>query len=173
LHAAPVRVLGIDPGSRYTGWGVIEISGPRSRCLDMGRLDVRAGSMAERLLSVFEGIAEVVRASRPDEVAIEETFVNRANAASALILGQARGAAICAVAQSGLPVAEYAAAQVKLAVTGSGRADKLQVQHMVRVLLGLQGRLVSDAADALAVALTHAQVRSTRVRAGQALRAWG
>ncbi|MGB0955644.1 MAG: crossover junction endodeoxyribonuclease RuvC [Panacagrimonas sp.] len=172
-QSQPLRILGIDPGSRYTGWGIIDVAGQKQQCIDMGRIDARQGEMPQRLHTIVSGLAAVIAEQRPNEVAIEETFVNRVNAASALVLGQARGAAICAVAQAQLPMAEYAAAQVKLAVCGHGRADKLQVKQMVRVLLNLQGKLISDAADALAVALTHAQVRQTRRRAGQRLRAWG
>lgn len=169
-----VRILGVDPGSRYTGYGVIECVQGRSRLIVAGRLDVRAGEMPQRLLAVFEGLADLIREFRPDQAAVEETFVNRVNAASALVLGQARGAAVCACAQAGLPVAEYAAAQVKLAIVGNGRADKDQVAHMVRVLLNTREALAADAADALAVALTHAHVGSTVRRTGDALkRAWG
>ena len=169
-----VRILGVDPGSRYTGYGLIESDKGKSRLLAAGRLDVREGAMAERLLAVMNGLAGVIREHAPHEAAVEETFVNRVNAASALVLGQARGAAICACAQAGLPVSEYAATQVKLAITGSGRAEKDQVAHMVRVLLNTRDALAADAADALAVALTHAHVRMTRARTGDALRrAWG
>lgn len=169
-----VRILGVDPGSRFTGFGLIESESGRSRLIAAGRLDVRDGAMADRLLAVLSGLADVIREYQPQESAVEETFVNRVNAASALILGQARGAAICACAQAGLPVSEYAAAQVKLAIAGNGRADKGQVSHMVRVLLNTRETLVADAADALAVALTHAHVRVTRLRTGDALkRAWG
>lgn len=169
-----VRILGVDPGSRFTGFGLIESESGRSRLIAAGRLDVRDGAMADRLLAVLNGLADVIREYQPQESAVEETFVNRVNAASALILGQARGAAICACAQAGLPVSEYAAAQVKLAIAGNGRADKDQVAHMVRVLLNTRETLVADAADALAVALTHAHVRVTRLRTGDALkRAWG
>jgi crossover junction endodeoxyribonuclease RuvC len=130
--------------------------------------------MPERLFKILQGLAEVIAQHQPQEVAIEETFVNKVNAASALVLGQARGAAICAAAQAGLPVAEYAAAQIKLAIAGHGRAEKPQVQHMVKVLLNLREVLVADASDALAVALTHAHVRSTKMRAGISLnKAWG
>jgi crossover junction endodeoxyribonuclease RuvC len=172
--ATPVRILGIDPGSRYTGYGIIETAGGKSRLLDAGRLDVRDGTMPQRLLAILEGLGRVIRDHAPVEIAIEETFVNKVNAASALVLGQARGAAICACAQAGLPVSEYAASQVKLAIAGSGRADKVQVAHMVRVLLNVREKWPADAADALAVALTHAHVRATTQRAGAVLRArWG
>ena len=169
-----VRILGVDPGSRFTGWGLIESDQGRSRFLAAGRLDVREGEMPTRLLAVLNGLRDVIGAHAPQEAAVEETFVNRVNAASALVLGQARGAAICACAQAGLPISEYAAAQVKLAIAGNGRADKDQVAHMVKVLLNTREPLVADAADALAVALTHAHVRTTRQRTGDALkRAWG
>lgn len=125
-------------------------------------------------MTIFAALSELIHEHAPQEVAIEETFVNRVNAASALVLGQARGVAICAAAQAKLPVAEYAAAQVKLAIAGNGRADKIQVQHMVRVLLNFKAPLSADAADALAVALTHAHVRSTKMRAGVAInKTWG
>ncbi|MGQ0529323.1 MAG: crossover junction endodeoxyribonuclease RuvC [Panacagrimonas sp.] len=169
-----VRILGVDPGSRFTGYGLIESEHGRSRLIAAGRLDVRAGDMPQRLLAVLTGLSDVIRQFAPEEAAVEETFVNRVNAASALVLGQARGAAICACAQAGLAISEYAAAQVKLAIVGNGRADKDQVAHMVRVLLNTREDFVSDAADALAVALTHAHVRTTRARTGDALRrAWG
>ena len=167
-------VLGIDPGSRHTGYGVIECAGSRNRHIAHGRIDTQKGEVAGRLLEILEGLAAVIREFRPDETAIEETFVNRVNAGSALVLGQARGAAICACAQAGLPVAEYAAAQVKVAIAGNGRAEKQQVQHMVKVLLNLREALPLDASDALAVALTHAHVRGTRLRTGVTLKAsWG
>lgn len=169
-----MRILGVDPGSRFTGYGLIETDQGRSRLVAAGRLDVREGEMPARLLAVLQGLSGVIAEHAPQEAAVEETFVNRVNAASALVLGQARGAAICACAQAGLPVSEYAAAQVKLAIAGNGRADKDQVAHMVRVLLNTREDFVTDAADALAVALTHAHVRTTRQRTGDALRrAWG
>ncbi|MGQ0618795.1 MAG: crossover junction endodeoxyribonuclease RuvC [Panacagrimonas sp.] len=170
-----VRILGIDPGSRFTGFGLIETAGGgRSRMIAAGRLDVRNGTMPERLLAILRGLAGVIGEHAPHEAAIEETFVNRVNAGSALVLGQARGAAICACGQAGLTVSEYAAAQVKLAIAGSGRADKDQIAHMVRVLLNTKEIVAADAADALAVALTHAHVRSTLMRTGDALKkAWG
>jgi crossover junction endodeoxyribonuclease RuvC len=148
-------ILGIDPGSRQTGWGVIEVSGRVERVVDFGRI---------RSIEV----SEVIRHHRPDAAALEETFVNRVNAASALVLGQARGAAFCALGAADLSVAEYGPSQVKQAVTGSGRADKAQVQQMVKLLLRLDTVPPTDAADALAVALTHARVSATRVATGQA-----
>lgn len=167
-------ILGIDPGSRYTGYGLIECVSNKNRHVAHGRIDATKGEMPERLLKILDGLAEVIAQFKPQECAIEETFVNRVNAASALVLGQARGAAICACAKAGLPVAEYAAAQVKVAIAGHGRAEKQQIQHMVKVLLNLREALAVDASDALAVALTHAHVRSTKLRAGVALnKAWG
>lgn len=167
-------ILGIDPGSRYTGYGLIECVGNRHRHIASGRINAIAGEMPQRLLTILQGLSAVIAEHQPQEVAIEETFVNKVNAASALVLGQARGAAICAAASAGLTVAEYAAAQVKLAIAGNGRAEKAQVQHMVKVLLGLREVLAADASDALAVALTHAHVRSTKMRAGLNLnKAWG
>ena len=171
---APVRILGIDPGSRHTGWGVIDSSGHKSQYVAHGCLSVGDGELPARLLQILQGLAAVIAEFGPQEIALEETFVNRANPQSALVLGQARGAAICAVAGAGLPLAEYAAAQVKMAIVGNGRADKTQVQNMVKVLLNLQAKLGADASDALAVALTHAHVRGTRIRAGMALsKSWG
>lgn len=123
--------------------------------------------MGARLMTIFAGLQAVVAAHMPTEIAIEETFVNRSNAQSALVLGQARGVALLAAAQCGAQVAEYATASVKLAVAGHGRADKQQMAHMVRLLLKLGEPLTPDAADALAVALCHAQVR------GSALGGWG
>lgn len=161
-------ILGIDPGSRATGYGVIEVQGRRERIIDCGRIRSIEGTMAERLKTIFEEITAVIARHRPDAAALEETFVNRVNAASALVLGQARGAAFCALGAAGLTVAEYAPSQVKQAVTGSGRADKQQVQQMVRLLLKLEVTPVTDAADALAVALTHARVSAVRAATGQA-----
>jgi crossover junction endodeoxyribonuclease RuvC len=175
LATAPVRILGIDPGSRTTGWGVIDSSGHKSLHIAHGCLAVGAGELPDRLLKILRGLSELIGEYQPQEVAIEETFVNRANPQSALVLGQARGAAICAIAGAGVPMAEYAAAQVKMAIVGNGRADKDQVQHMVKVLLNMQAlKMAADASDALAVALTHAHVRGTRVRAGVTLsKSWG
>ncbi len=167
------RILGIDPGSRYTGYGVIEVAGGKSRHLACGRINATVGEMPERLLKILRGLGEVIAEFQPQEVALEEVFVNK-SVSSALVLGQARGVAIVAAAQAGLPLAEYAATQVKLALVGNGRAEKLQVQHMVKVLLNLREAMAADASDALAVALTHAHVRSTKMRSGLTLnKAWG
>ncbi len=155
-------ILGVDPGSRHTGFGVIEVQGQQHRLVECGRIRSIDGAMAERLRTIFQSLSAVIARSHPDEAALEETFVNKVNAASALVLGQARGAAFCALGSAGLTVAEYQPSQVKQAVTGSGRADKAQVQQMVKLLLRLDTVPPTDAADALAVAITHAQVRRLR-----------
>jgi len=150
-----VRILGIDPGLRTTGFGVIEQTGGRLRYITSGCVKSGAGELAARLKSILDGIAEVIAANRPHEVAIEKVFVN-VNPQSTLLLGQARGTAICAAVIAGLPVAEYTALQVKQAVVGKGHAQKEQVQHMVRRLLALPADPSPDAADALACAICHA-----------------
>lgn len=153
---------------------MIDVLGSRSQLVACGRLNVAEGEFPVRLLAIYQGLQAVIQEHQPLEAAVEETFINRSNAQSALVLGQARGAAICALAVAGLPVAEYAAPQVKLAIAGSGRAEKEQIQHMVKILLKTQVRLAADAADALAVALTHAHVRQTQQRTGTTLlRQWG
>lgn len=150
------RILGIDPGLRVTGFGVIEqrrgnLAYISSGCIKTGE----GGSLPERLKIILDGIAEVSTAHRPDQAAIEKVFVN-VNPQSTLLLGQARGAAISALVLAGLPVAEYTALQIKQAVVGHGKAAKLQVQEMVRRLLALSGDPSADAADALACAICHA-----------------
>jgi len=157
--AAPlnVRILGLDPGSRRTGFGVLECRGGQLVLLAQGCLDVSAAAPPARLRMIFEGLAALFGAHTPGEVAVERIFVSR-NVDSALKLGQARGAALCAV-PGGVPVFEYAPRAIKLALVGSGAAEKFQVAHMVRVLLGVQGPLSADAADALAVAVCHAHAR--------------
>lgn len=155
------RILGIDPGSRTTGYGIIEIPsaatpGARDKLsyLSSGCIKSGTGEMPDRLGIIYEGLREIVAEFQPDEVAIERVFMAK-NPSSALKLGQARGVAIAAVVASKLRVSEYAAREVKLAVTGTGGADKAQVQHMVRVLLKLAGTPAEDAADALAIAICH------------------
>lgn len=148
------RILGIDPGSRVTGYGVVELSAKGPRYLASGCIRPTAGAFVDRLGEIYRGIDTLIREHAPDEVAIEEVFL-ATNPASALKLGQARGAAIAAAVAAELPVAEYAARRVKLAVVGTGKASKTQVQHMVRVLLGLSGVPAADAADALAIAICH------------------
>ena len=154
-----VRVLGIDPGSRFTGWGVIDGDGRRSVHVASGVLRLGDGDFATRLRAVFDGVTALVAEYRPQEIAIERVFVAR-NAGSALKLGQARGAAICAALADGLPLAEYAPREIKLAVVGTGTASKEQVQHMMRMILKLTTPPQADQADALAVALCHAHSRT-------------
>jgi crossover junction endodeoxyribonuclease RuvC len=154
---ADVCVLGLDPGSRRTGFAVIQSRGADLIVIAHGCLDVAAAAPAARLRLIFEGLAALIARHRPAEVAVERVFVCR-NPDSALKLGQARGAALCAVPE-GVPVFEYAPRAVKLAVVGSGAAEKAQVAHMIRALLGLAVRPGADAADALAVAVCHAHSR--------------
>lgn len=169
MSPAPLRILGLDPGLRRTGWGVIRVEGNRLSHLGHGVIapDEKA-PFSERLLALFEGISAVVAEWSPDEAAIEETFMNN-NAASALKLGHARAAAMLAPARAGLPVAEYAARLVKKSVVGTGAADKDQVAFMIaRILPGSAGA-AADAADALAVAVAHAHARTrARVQGGLA-----
>jgi crossover junction endodeoxyribonuclease RuvC len=148
LEVATIRVLGIDPGSQRTGFGVLDAAGPR--------------------LTYFRCVQTIVAQYQPQEIAIERVFVNR-NPDSALKLGQARGAAICGTADANASIFEYATRQIKQAVVGSGNAEKAQVQLMMRSILKLDGPLAADAADALAAAVCHAlrgRVRATMLRAG-------
>ncbi|WP_207061941.1 crossover junction endodeoxyribonuclease RuvC [Motiliproteus sp. SC1-56] len=151
-------ILGIDPGSRITGYGVINAVGVRNEYVASGCIRISGDHLPDRLQQVYEGVLEVIRLHCPQEMAIEQVFMAR-NADSALKLGQARGAAIVAGVTQGLPVAEYAARAVKQAVVGKGGADKRQVQHMVRSILKLPGLPQADAADALAIALCHAHTQ--------------
>lgn len=154
-----IRILGLDPGSNATGWGVIDRTGPRLTYVAAGVLRARRGaSRAERLAGIFSGLADVLATHTPDEAAVEETFVN-ANPRDALVLGEARGVVLLAPAHHGLAVASYAANTVKKSVVGKGHADKTQVQMMVRTLLPASGHQPADAADALAVAICHAHAR--------------
>lgn len=153
-----VTILGIDPGLRHTGWGVIQQTGNRLSFIAAGRVNpIADGPMSLRLLALATELRGVIEAHQPDTAAIEETFVNQ-DGQAALKLGQARGAAMLVLAEAGLPVAEYAANRIKQSVTGYGHADKKQIQAMVRILLPGTGqvKLATDAADALAVAITHA-----------------
>ncbi|MDP2170780.1 MAG: crossover junction endodeoxyribonuclease RuvC [Rhodocyclaceae bacterium] len=151
-----VRILGIDPGLRITGFGVIDKTGQKLAYVTSGCIKSNAqDSLPERLKTLLDGIGEVIATHRPDEAAVEKVFVN-VNPQSTLLLGQARGAAIAALVMAGLPVAEYTALQVKQAVVGHGKAAKEQVGHMVTRLLQLSGAPSTDAADALACAICHA-----------------
>ncbi len=156
-----IRILGVDPGLRATGWGVVRITGNALAFEAAGT--VRApttGDLAARLRALHDGLDDVVRAWSPDEAAVEQTFVNR-DATATLKLGQARGIALLVPARAGLAVAEYAPNEVKKAVVGAGHADKRQIRAMVRVLLPRADFDSDDAADALAIAITHAHRRQT------------
>lgn len=157
------RILGIDPGSRVTGYGVVDQDGQRLAYVASGCIRAQGDTLAERLGIILNGVARIIDEYRPDEMAIERVFMSR-NADSALKLGQARGAAICAAVQQSLPVDEYAPREVKQAVTGTGAATKEQVQHMMCVLLSLRGKPPSDAADALGIAICHGHHRQSRRR---------
>jgi len=157
-----IRILGLDPGLRRTGWGVVIVEGARLIHVAHGVIaPADSLSLAERLLALFDGVAAVIDQHAPHEAAIEETFAT-ANGSSTLKLGHARAAAMIAPARAGLPVAEYAAKVVKKAVVGTGAADKTQVAFMIARLLPAAGSPTADAADALAVAITHAHARRAR-----------
>ncbi|MDX1457685.1 MAG: crossover junction endodeoxyribonuclease RuvC [Marinobacter sp.] len=158
-------ILGVDPGSRITGYGIVRTEGRQLDYLDSGCIRLGDKPLAERLQVIFHSLATLIGQYRPDEFAIEQVFMAR-NPDSALKLGQARGAAIVSAANSGLPVYEYSARQVKQAVVGKGSADKSQVQHMVQALLGLSRKPQADAADALAIALCHAHMNQSMARVG-------
>ena len=170
-----IRILGIDPGSQRTGVGIVDAD-------DAGRIVhvhhqpvnlLSAADFPQRLKILLDELDALISRYAPQEVAIEKVFMAR-NPDSALKLGQARGAAMCAAVQRGLPVHEYAAKEIKLAVVGKGGADKQQVQYMMGLMLNLSGKIQADAADALAVAVTHAHVRATAGRLGiPARQAWG
>lgn len=157
-----IRIVGIDPGLRRTGWGIVETLGNSLRFVAAGtvRSDDKA-PLAQRLCQLHDGLAEVLHAHMPHEAAVEQTFVNK-DATATLKLGQARGIALVVPAMAGLAVAEYAANLVKKTVVGVGHADKKQVQMMIRVLLPKSDTKSADAADALAVAICHAQHRGLR-----------
>lgn len=169
-----IRILGIDPGLGITGYGVVEKTGPALVYVASGRIvSDQCQPLAQRLASILAGLAEVIQAHTPMEVAVEKVFVN-VNPNSTLLLGQARGAAICAAVMARLPVSEYTALQVKQSVVGQGHARKEQVQEMVKRLLKLPGYPGEDAADALACAICHAHaglgampVRGRRLRSGR------
>ncbi|KKC98186.1 MULTISPECIES: crossover junction endodeoxyribonuclease RuvC [Photobacterium] len=161
-------ILGIDPGSRITGYGVIRQVGRQLEYLGSGCIRTSCDDIPGRLHQIYAGVTEVITQFRPDDFAIEEVFMGK-NANSALKLGQARGSAIVAAVNAQIPVSEYAARLIKQAVVGKGSADKVQVQHMVCHMLKLPGKPQADAADALAVAICHAHTHKTLVAmAGQA-----
>jgi len=157
-----MRVLGLDPGLRHTGWGVIDVAGNQLTHVADGVVHAATDQpLAARLVSLFRQVTAVLDRFRPDEAAVEETFVNR-NPASTLKLGVARGVVLLAPAERGLPVAEYSANLIKKAVVGAGHAEKAQVQMMVRQILPGCDIAEPDAADALAVAIYHAHLVGTR-----------
>ncbi|HEY8614910.1 crossover junction endodeoxyribonuclease RuvC [Phenylobacterium sp.] len=162
-----LRILGLDPGLRRTGWGVITVEGTRIAHVAHGVVAPAVDApFAERLLHLFDAISEVIVAHEPSEAAVEETFMNN-NAASALKLGHARACALLAPARAGLSVAEYGNSVIKKAVVGTGAADKGQVGFMIARLLPTAGKTTADAADALAVAIAHAHVRTARAAYGR------
>ncbi|MDP0589764.1 MAG: crossover junction endodeoxyribonuclease RuvC [Candidatus Endonucleobacter bathymodioli] len=156
-------ILGIDPGLRITGYGVIEEVGARCTYIASGCIRVKDAALPERLKQIYNGIFTIIERYCPQNVGIERVFMSK-NADSALKLGQARGAAIVAAVNHGLEVAEYSARQVKQAVVGRGSADKVQVQHMVKSILRLDATPQADAADALGIALCHAHTRTGLIR---------
>ena len=158
-------ILGVDPGSRVTGYGVIRSAGRNLEYLDSGCVVMGNRPMAERLQVIYSGLTEIIETYRPDEFAIEKVFLSR-NVDSALKLGQARGVAIVCGANAGLAVHEYSARQVKQATVGSGGAAKHQIQHMIQAIFHLTRQPREDAADALAIALCHAHLRAGLARAG-------
>ena len=161
MTGSGTRLLGLDPGLRATGWGVIDADGNRlTHVADGAVRPPTEGPLAARLAALHAALARVIDTYRPDEAAVEETFVNR-NPASALRLGQARGVVLLAPAEAGLPVAEYPANLVKKSIVGAGHADKGQISAMVRALLAIRGVSSPDAGDALAVAICHAHHRAS------------
>ncbi len=155
-----VRILGIDPGSRITGYGIVDLEGRSTTAVEWGSVRT-AGEHSDRLKTIFDALDGLVRKFVPDEVAVERVFMHR-NADSALKLGQARAAALCGTFSAEIPIYEYSARHIKKAIAGRGSAEKSQVELMVRTILGLRQELESDAADALAAALCHAHERGTR-----------
>ena len=157
------RILGIDPGSRNTGFAIIDCDHQSFKAIDHGVIQVGNKPFADRLYNIFIDVQAIIQEFKPTVAAIEEVFVAK-NASSALKLGHARGAAMVAMRSQGLEPAEYTALQIKKAVVGKGRADKSQVQLMVRILLNIEQALQADAADALAIALCHGQVSQINKR---------
>ncbi len=157
-----IRILGIDPGSTITGYGIIDFNGRKTTYVDSGCIRLGKDAMPIRLMKIHQGIQELISTYRPREFAIEQIFMH-ANPNSALKLGQARGVALAVAALHGLPIGEYAPKAIKNAVVGTGGAKKEQVQHMVKIILGLEGKVQSDAGDALAIALTHAHHLQTYI----------
>ena len=163
-----MRIIGIDPGLQRTGFGLVDVDGPRLHYVASGVIsttEVPRGDLPARLKIIFDGVQEVVRRWQPAQASVEIVFVN-VNPQSTLLLGQARGAALAALVAGGLPVAEYTALQMKKAVVGHGLANKAQVQEMVRRLLRLPGLPGKDAADALGLAISHAHAAAALASMG-------
>lgn len=158
-----IRILGIDPGSRITGYGIIESEGNHLRHISNGAIKLGDSDYPDRLRQIYTELNEIIAAQSPVEAAVERVFMNK-NADSALKLGQARGVAVVACSMQDLPLNEYSANQIKQALVGRGHASKSQIQHMVKVLLNLREAPQADAADALAVAICHAHTRSSLQR---------
>ena len=161
--SAHARILGIDPGSRVTGYGLVEKAGRELRMVEGGYISLGSQPLPERLGKIFTEITALIREFDPDLMCVEQVFMSN-NAKSALTLGQARGAAVCAGVNSHLPIFEYSAKQIKQAVVGKGAAKKEQVQYMVRLLLKLPENPQSDMADALACAICHLHTRQVESR---------
>ncbi|MGY0398849.1 MAG: crossover junction endodeoxyribonuclease RuvC [Ostreibacterium sp.] len=157
-----IRILAIDPGSTITGYAVIDFNRQQTVYIDSGCIRLGKEDMPTRLMMIHQGIQELIATYQPREFAIEQIFMH-ANPNSALKLGQARGAALTVAALHGLPIGEYAPKTIKNAVVGTGGASKEQVQHMVKVILAIEGKVQSDAGDALAIALTHAHHLQTSI----------
>jgi crossover junction endodeoxyribonuclease RuvC len=158
-------ILGIDPGSRITGFGIVDNQANSMAYIASGNIKVDGDSLPQRLGYIFAAIKEVIEEHQPEQMGIENVFMAR-NADSALKLGQARGAAICAAHQAGLEIAEYAPREIKQAIVGTGAASKDQIQHMVKRLLGIKQDLKADEADGLAIAICHAQFYASRQKTG-------
>ncbi|MCZ6578987.1 MAG: crossover junction endodeoxyribonuclease RuvC [Gammaproteobacteria bacterium] len=158
-------ILGIDPGSRCTGYGLIDNQPNRITYMNSGFFKIQGDNIAQRLGQIFQHIDDLIRQYQPQQMSIERVFMHR-NADSALKLGQARGAAICAAHLAGLEIAEYAPREIKQAIVGTGSATKDQVQHMVRRLLSLRQPLQADESDGLAIAICHAQFYATQQKIG-------
>ena len=158
-------ILGIDPGSRVTGFGIVDNQANRITFIASGNIKVGGDTLPQRLGYIFAAIKDVIEEHRPEQMGIENVFMAR-SAGSALKLGQARGAAICAAHQAGLEIAEYAPREIKKAIVGTGAASKEQIQDMVKRLLGIKQELKSDEADGLAIAICHAQFYASRQKTG-------
>tara|TARA_R100001377_G_scaffold8382_1_gene4381 strand:- start:1075 stop:1596 length:522 start_codon:yes stop_codon:yes gene_type:complete len=156
-------ILGIDPGSRVTGYGIVNAVGNRLEYVTCGSIHLPNVDHPQRLKKIFDSVCQIIEEFSPQESAIEEVFLGK-SVSSALKLGQARGSAMVACLHHDLPVAEYSPRKVKQALVGNGNADKTQVQHMIKVLLGVTGEVQADAADALAIAICHANTKASLIK---------